>query len=127
MTRERYLAAATAWDAAGRPDTLLYTNEYQLLALRCWFQSDGAAREGRDQVVADFGDACEKTSEVDSPHWWGRLLAFRLNCDRCGERYMIENLSICTKCLGTYCFNCIDTASAPNGNRIHHCGGEIVG
>ena len=40
---------------------------------------------------------------------------------------MIENLSICTWCLGTYCFNRIDSKLAPNGNRLHVWCGEMVG
>jgi hypothetical protein len=127
MTRKKYLARAKAWDDAGRPDELLITHEYDMLAMRCWFQSKGAEQEGRDQVVADFGDACEKSHERHSPRWWDMLLQSRDHCCLCGERYMVENLSVCTACLDSFCFNCVGKQLAPNGNPLHACGGEIVG
>lgn len=127
MTRRRYLGAAQAWHDGGRPRDLLLSGDLELLALRCWFQSDGAEREGRDQVVADFGDACEAAYEERFPTWWGMLLRERTHCETCGERYMHENLFICTHCLRLYCFHCIDKQQAPNGNWQHPCGGEVVG
>lgn len=127
MSRERYLAAARAWDVAGRPANLLIRNEYQLLAMRCWFHSSGAQQEGRDQVMANFCAASEKNYAAEFPHWWETLLSSREQCDRCGEQYKVENLSICTGCLGTYCYRCTDYAPAANGNMSHSCGGEIVG
>jgi hypothetical protein len=125
MTQLRYLAAAEAWKAAGCPLELLVRNEYELLAMRCWLQSQGA--QGVEEVVEEFRDACVKNYEMDFPNWWKSLLSRREYCDRCGETYKIENLSICTGCMGTYCYKCIDNNHAPNGNRQHGCGGEIVG
>ena len=78
-------------------------------------------------MVADFGDACEAAYEERLPDWWGRLLRERTNCERCGERYMYENLSICTGCLSVFCFHCLEKSKAPNGNWLHYCGGELVG
>jgi hypothetical protein len=127
MSRERYLAAATAWDQAGKPVDLLLHNKYQLFAMRCWIDSGGAQQEGIDQVVADFHDANEKHYEAKFPNWWQQLMASRENCDFCSEQYKVKNLSICTGCLGTYCYRCIDYTPAANGNRRHACGGEIVG
>lgn len=127
MTRKRYLAAAQAWDEAGRPSDRLLSGDLELLALLCWLHSKGAEREGRDQVLADFGDACKAVYEEADPHWWGRLLRVRTYCDSCGERYMHENLSVCTHCLRLYCFHCSDKTEAPNGNWLHYCGGEMVG
>ena len=127
MTRAKYLTASTTWDEAGRPDSLLIQDEWELLAMRCWFVSSGAEREGRDPLIADFGDASEKLYEQTSPHWWGTLLRQRHYCERCCETYRIENLAVCTGCLSTYCHRCIVEPASTNGNYRHHCGGELVG
>jgi hypothetical protein len=127
MNHSSFLAAAAAWDRAGRPDSMLEQNVWRLLALRCWFQSDGAAQDGRQPVLADYGDACEKHLEIRDPDWWDTLLRQRDLCERCGETYRVENLAVCTGCLRTYCHCCIDEPKAPNGNYMHHCGGELVG
>jgi hypothetical protein len=59
--------------------------------------------------------------------WWDDLLNQREYCEQCGERYRLSNLSLCSKCGRTYCFRCLPYERAPNGNYLHHCGGEIVG
>lgn len=126
----RFEAQAARWDAHGRAPSLLESGDWQLLALRCWLTSDGARKEGVSPMLAAFVEESAQALQARFPGWYDRLLATRDYCERCGERYLIENLSLCSRCLRTYCYHCTDFPSGPNGNRFHDCGdagGEIVG
>jgi hypothetical protein len=123
-----YGKLADRWLASGRDDGMLLSNPYALLALRCWLGTELAKHAGAR--IGQFARASLDTHERAHPGWYDRLLGERSTCDRCGETYRLENLSICTKCLGTYCPFCSrdglpsgSLASAP----VHSCGGDLVG
>ena len=127
MTHAMFLAAAEKWQAAGRPDELLCSHDWRLMVMFCWVPSEGALREGVEPVLEEYVRVSKSTMDACRPGWYDRLLSTREYCDLCGERYRLENLVVCTKCLRNSCWRCITSARAPNGNRLHGCGGELVG
>ena len=128
MSLIKYEEHAARWEASGRAPAALLTSEWQLLTLRCWLYSEGAKAQSISPLLAEFAHESFAAIEARAPDWYEALLRERDHCSGCGERYRVENLSVCTKCLNTYCFRCdAFTPLAPNGNRLHSCGGEIVG
>jgi hypothetical protein len=116
---------ADKWEAAGRSDELLVTNGWRLLALTCWTASAGARSEGVSPSIAALEEA--SVLHMGGRDWSDSLLSERHYCEHCGETYRLENLHLCSKCMRVYCTWCLPKESAPNGNRLHHCGGEMVG
>lgn len=132
MSRAYYQELADTWAAAGRPTKLLIDNEWQLLAFMSWAHSEPRDPDfdGFSEVVVAFYNACLAAMDDRSLEWYDDLLMKRDPCDLCGETYLVENLSLCCECMSTYCWSCAERISkgkAPNGNRLHVCGGEIVG
>lgn len=126
----QYLSKATAWDEQGRPENLLISNDYSLMALESWVLSMERWKGGEpDSLIRDYANACGDAKDASQPGWRDRLYAERSHCELCGERYRIENLAICTDCLRNYCHRCFIhfKGTAPNGNTLHSCGGELVG
>jgi len=135
--RDRYELDAEKWQKGGCTDDKLETNTLRLIAMRCWFYSSGCLKENEAKRLSDtflaYLNACLKYQWDRNQNWYEEELHERTDCDQCGERYMLENLSICTDCLNLRCFNCLDFPKAANGNRAHSCGllgsglGELVG
>ena len=59
-----------------------------------------------------------------NPFWFEHLISERDHCSLCGESYLVDNMSLCTNCLGTYCYKCKNFPLGPNGNPVHACTDE---
>ncbi|MCW5631882.1 MAG: hypothetical protein KIT17_00965 [Rubrivivax sp.] len=127
MSREYFQAMADKWEQAGRPAGLLPDNRWVLMALTSWTVSDGARAEGVSPEIRAFEKAALRQMKSRSPAWWDNLMRERHYCESCGERYRLENLHNCSKCMRVYCTWCRPRERAANGNPLHFCGGEIVG
>lgn len=122
--RDLFESLAARWDDAGRPDSML-VDGYDLIALRSWTFSRGAAVDGMSELLQAFVRASEKAQPED---WLDAYLSERETCRRCGESYRLENIMLCTQCDRTYCHKCMaDEHRAANGNIACVCGGELVG
>lgn len=125
--KEKLEAAAASWASwveQGRGSKGLLDNR-TFLAAQCWLYSPGAKHDGYSQEVADFVAATR--AAIGGDMGWSKLLRQRDYCDRCGERYRVENLAICCTCHTLYCYRCGSRSRHPNGNQRCSCGGEIVG
>lgn len=58
-----------------------------------------------------------KGQSSDEDAYWS-FLSERSVCAECGERYRVENLSVCPNCFNLYC---------PREARICDCGGTLLG
>src|SRR5262245_2397207 len=125
----RYEEEARQWDASGRqfrpsPDPM------RVMKIHCWTGSAGARRDGVSETLETYVTALRSELKRQDADWYDRLLSTKDACDRCGETYRLENVSVCTNCSATFTpchFPQVDYA--PNGNRqCPHCReGEIVG
>jgi hypothetical protein len=127
MSRTHFEPMAAKWEQQGRPDDLLPSNSWQLLALVCWIQSKGAQAQGVSAALSAFHAASVSHFEAIVPGWFEEILSQREFCERCGETYRIENLGLCSQCMWVCCAYCRPLEKALNGNQAHWCGGEIVG
>jgi hypothetical protein len=124
-TTKSYLEdKALAWKESGKETRTLLTGWYFFSAY-CWQSSAGAKQEGMSSELQEYLDACFQ--ENGGSDGWSTLLRQRDSCDRCGEGYHLENLSVCTHCNTFYCYRCSPIDSYTNGNRACGCGGEVVG
>ena len=115
---------AAEWDSKERPPNLLIDG-LRLMALRCWIHTVGGKSDGVSETLNAFRLASEAAQPAG---WYDRLLSERSSCQKCGESYHVENLSVCTDCLSKYCPGCANgRAATANGNRGCGCGGELVG
>lgn len=122
-TDNPYLGQAQAWAAAGRGDARLLSG-VALVALRCW-HADYARRPGADPLLGEYLAACEARQPAG---WFDAVLARREHCSRCGTRYRVENLSICTRCESLHCYQCVSNCDSDEAGRRHcRCGGVLVG
>ncbi|MDI1442847.1 hypothetical protein [Polyangium sp. 6x1] len=116
---------AAAWVRGGcKNEDLL--EPWDVVIAGAWNISDGGRREG---LSDDAKELIKKSFEADEGHYYG-ILESRSSCSRCGERYRVENLSLCTHCAAEYCHRCTEDAPRhDNGNRRCGCkwSGEIVG
>lgn len=109
---EKIEAKAKIWQENGKQNRDLL-HGYDFMAAYCWsfnneMSCSNVAREFIQQsYIAQGGSA-----------GWDSFLRGREYCDRCGERYRLENLSICTGCKSTYCYRCSQSCS---------CDGQVVG
>lgn len=55
-----------------------------------------------------------------------RMRPGKPTCDRCGERYSIDNMYICSKCGADYCYHCVWMFKRrDDGSWICSCGGIL--
>lgn len=127
VSKSKYLEAALAWDAAGRPTGQLCSDDYPLTALHCWVGRKPADEPPDLALIRAYAEASIAWREQNDPGWYDAFLGTRSYCERCGERYRVENLAICTGCLREICHACIDEPMSGWGRYVHHCGGELVG
>ncbi len=125
MSRAHFQPMADKWEAARRPAELLMSNDWHLLALVCWMQSEGGRKQGVSESLKAFAQA--SALRQGGAGWSDAVLETRLWCEGCGETYLVHNLHLCSVCCSTYCTWCQPRQRASNGNPLHHCGGEIVG
>lgn len=125
--RPVFEAAASRWEADGRPATHLPTG-YAFLRLTCWDNTTGE-REARSDTLRAW-IAAARSLDVNIAGY-NALLRERDYCSGCHEgTYRLENLAICVHCPAVWCFACSDGLARTrhaNGNRVCTCGGEIVG
>lgn len=118
-----YARQAQAWAALGRGGQGLLSG-VALVALRCWHR-EYAKRPGADPLMGEYLAAGEAQQ---SAGWFDAVLSQREYCSRCGTRYRIENLSICTRCNALHCYECVSRCEhGEAGQRFCRCGGELVG
>jgi len=127
MSLAYYQKLADEWDAGGR--TELVTHDYQLTGMFCWMQG---AMKKKIPVPANVRAWVAHSWAAQKrlyPNWYWNFLGQRENCDMCGARYLLENLSFCTRLNSTYCWDCRGRfeISPITGNPMCSCGGEIVG
>jgi hypothetical protein len=123
--RTRLEQATAAWLAAGCGESHLL-RDWPLVLASCWLLSPGAKHEGFSSDMRAFVDASMKAHRDG----FEAILLERDYCDLCGERYRIENLSLCASltCEGVYCYRCVGTLGRhTNGNWRCPCGDELVG
>ena len=123
----RFQTLAAAWEAGGRDPAGLARHDWELAVLYLWVHSDGARREGLGASLEEFAATSWREKADQCPGWYDAFLRERDHCGLCGESYRVENLAICTDCKASRCPRCTEPARAPNGNRLHVCGGEFVG
>lgn len=124
-TKSDLEAKALAWKESGQESRALLSG-WSFLGAYCWQWSAGAKQEGVSADLQEYLQACfQQNGGSDG---WDTLLRQRDACDRCGETYRVENLSICTRCNSSYCYRCAPIGGlSANGNRACGCGGEVVG
>jgi hypothetical protein len=90
-----------------------------------WTTSSGATRDGVSETWNGYLAACTKDL---SKYWTSAYIDEKDYCRRCGERYSVDNMSMCTDCFDGYWWRCVGgTEHHPNGNHRCGCGGELVG
>ena len=121
--KQRYDELANRY--AESQDRALLLTDWALATAQWWTTSSGAKKDGVSDAWRAFLDACTKDL---GPYWSSRYLDEREHCRGCGERYKVDNLSICTNCFDGYCYRCVGrNPRHPNGNGACACGGELVG
>lgn len=118
-------AEAEIWESGGfRDEDLL--GIWDVTVAANWEASAGGKRDGLSENASAF----VKKSFDTLKGWYLGLLDSRDYCSRCGERYLVENLTLCTHCDRLRCYRCKeDLATHENGNLRCTCkwGGELVG
>ena len=123
--KEKLATDSLLWKKNGCTDLGLL-NTKELFAAKCWLMSKGAKYEGYSQEMIDFVNASSKALGEEGN--WDFILRQRAYCSGCGERYKLENLSVCCSCYNFDCYRCTgDYGVHTNGNLRCSCGGEIVG
>ncbi|MER6396770.1 hypothetical protein ABT263_12005 [Kitasatospora sp. NPDC001603] len=90
-----------AWEADGRdPDRLVDGKPF--FALYCWHL--WTIREGRPHDAATAAYVASAHRANGGAAGWDALLRGRAYCSCHGERWRLENLSICLGCLEYVCF-----------------------
>ena len=127
--RDKFETLAESWEPSssttpGSPSQWLVTRMY------LWVHSDGAKREGVSERLEKMVKALRAQLDKERPTWYEDLWEGHDYCKECGERYRMENLSMCTHCAALFgpC-HMYSGGSAPNGN--YQCAacreGEIIG
>ena len=49
----------------------------------------------------------------------------RLCCDKCGERYLFDNINMCKRCGSVLCRHCVWEPDLHHTKRKCQCGGEM--
>ena len=93
--------AANKWAEAGRPRPEA-PEPYEVMRLYCWSGSAGGRKDGLSDALKAHLQALRSELERQDPGWYDRLLSSKDYCDRCGESYRLENVSICTYCSTTF-------------------------
>ena len=86
------------------------------MAALLWLTGNEATFPRADEAVA-LVKAFWKRRSPDEDGYWS-FLCERGICAECGERYRIENLSVCPNCFNLYC---------PREARACDCGGVRLG
>ena len=116
---------AKLWMESGQ-DVSHLAKSWQFFQLYCWVVSPGGKQTEKSPTLEAYIAACH--DENGGSSGWGSMLRERQYCDRCGERYRLENLSVCTGCGNLTCYRCPPRGGKhENGNRLCSCGGEVVG
>ncbi|MEA5567630.1 hypothetical protein [Anabaena sp. UHCC 0399] len=123
--RERIKTAAQRWKDSAKSDTELFSKDYDRMLVFLWCHSRGGKTEGYSDDIAEFAQANKAAIGDDN---YNKMLRTREYCDGCGERYKLENLSICVECCNLYCYRCVGQRGiSSNGNYRCSCSGDLVG
>jgi hypothetical protein len=76
-------------------------DDLQATAAKLWLDYGGDAMDDGGKVRAAV-EAYWRSKRGSDPYW--DFLEQRSSCNRCGETYKYENLSICPNCFNTYCY-----------------------
>jgi hypothetical protein len=126
--RERFEEIALKWEQAGRPE-ISTADPWQTMTIYVWTGSRAARKDGFSETLKAYVQAQRDLLSTQDPEWYDRLLGRPDYCDRCGEYYRLENMSVCTYCGATFAPCHGPDAYWPNGNaRCPRCRkGEVVG
>jgi hypothetical protein len=72
-----------------------------LIAARCWAMADS---NKASELSKEFVETSFQASGGEDA--WTKRMSEREWCDRCYQKSKVENLTICLKCNGFFCFNC---------------------
>ena len=113
---DRLARAAAAWAGRGRADELLVTGT-AFFAAHLW--RFAVEREGRplDGLTLAYLDASYRG--IGGAEGWSAMLLPRVRCACHGERWRVENITVCLGCLRYQCTYA--------GRECAACGGRIVG
>lgn len=106
-----------AWVEGGRAPALLPTGT-AFFAVYCWshnHQVREPAATAYSPELAEFVTAAYQLN--GGPAGWNAMLGSRENCSTCHDRYLLENLGICTGCMRYLCYGC-----GPH----QRCAGELL-
>jgi hypothetical protein len=123
--RDKFEALAEAWEpSSASPSPLLVTRMY------LWVNSTGAKKEGVSPRLSAMVKALRAQLDKEHPTWYESMWDGHDYCRVCGERYRMENLSMCTHCDALHGPCHMGSGGlASNGNSL--CAachvGEIVG
>lgn len=121
--KERYEALATQYFETNDPRHLL--KDWALATAMWWTTSRGAKHDGISDSWQNYLAACTSSLPNFSA---SSYIDERDYCKQCGERYKVDNMSMCTNCFDGYCWRCLGGLERhPNGNPACRCGGELVG
>ncbi|GAA4711095.1 hypothetical protein Prum_091900 [Phytohabitans rumicis] len=114
---ERVRQVCAAWLRAGRDGDLLVTDK-AFFTVYCWSHNHGIrdpAGPEYDPELAEYVTASYEA--LGGRAGWNAMLCQRTLCRVCGDRYLLENLGVCTGCMAYTCYRC-----GPHA----HCTGELV-
>jgi hypothetical protein len=124
MSTAYFQPLADLWEENGRTSERLVDTNYALLQLVMWLKSSGAQQQGFSDSLLAFAEASIEAQGGEE--WWNRQYDDRIYCSRCGERWLKSNMFHCTQCTSSLCMSCAPFTTAPNGNTLHDCGGEMA-
>ncbi|MFF1907659.1 hypothetical protein [Kitasatospora sp. NPDC058218] len=90
-----------AWEADGRDPGLLVTGR-PFFALYCWHLQ--TSRGSREHDAATTAYVASAHRAIGGAAGWNAVLSERAHCSCHGERWRLENLSICLGCLDYVCY-----------------------
>jgi hypothetical protein len=123
--REKMKQAVKLWQENNKDEAYLFPDDYDRILIYLWCHSQGAKKEGFSEEIAEFA-AANRKAIGDAKY--DEMMRFKDYCDFCGQRYKLENLSICINCRNFYCYRCsTNRGLCANGNYRCVCDGDLVG
>ncbi len=107
---EKLERLAVRWDKNGNAPEFLLTKDWDRMVSLYWRSKHESECSF---VLSEFIDANKAAVDEDA---WHSVLCSRFRCNRTGDTYKLDNLSICVLCDRTWF-----------GGGVCSCGGELVG
>ncbi|MGV9263513.1 hypothetical protein ACWDRR_02480 [Kitasatospora sp. NPDC003701] len=90
-----------AWEADGRDEGRLVTGR-AFFALYCWHLQTSRSGSRHDAATTAYVESAHRA--IGGAAGWNAVLGRREHCSCHGERWRLENLSICLGCLQYVCY-----------------------